>query len=310
MNILLMILTIGIVGGFGTSGNINNAYGLTVCMVMTVTSCFFAVAIYQVYGLFIGLSVLFCLFILLDLFYLGSVVLKVPTGGWVPLLIATCIFIFLLIWWIGERTLKSYIKEHHQEMTTDALSIQLNEVAPSLSSESDDEASLGQVKLSENLTSISRTPGIGIYIGHDLKIAPLSFTVAARRLHSFQEIVVFLEVISVASSTVLPSNRVKLFRHQSGSNALYTMEVRIGYAEQGLALSSVLEDAFAQGLPRKSYTVFSSQEFISVVHQNLFMRVVLTFYSQMKRLFPDDMHSGLFLIEPGQQVIIEVPVHL
>ncbi len=114
LNFTLLIGTVAIVAGFGTSVNINNAYGFTVCTMMIITTCLYSILIHWYWRLPLALSGLFLVFFLFwDAMYWGAVLNKVPTGGWVALLISVLFFGILLCWWLGERALKHYAKMNY-----------------------------------------------------------------------------------------------------------------------------------------------------------------------------------------------------
>ncbi len=104
VNWALMVSTIAIVVGFGTSTSLAAAYGIAVTLTMVVTAVLLhAVAIdrwkWPVPVVF-GISTLF---LTVDLTFLGANVLKIAQGGWLPLAIGALIFTLMTTWKTGRN---------------------------------------------------------------------------------------------------------------------------------------------------------------------------------------------------------------
>ena len=107
----LMIGVMALVIGFRSSGNLAAAYGIAVTGDMVITTLLAAVVFREVWhwgklktGLLIGL------FLIIDLAFFGANVLKIPDGGWVPLVIGLIIFVLMLTWKSGRTLLIKKIK--------------------------------------------------------------------------------------------------------------------------------------------------------------------------------------------------------
>ncbi|KAH3756610.1 potassium transporter Kup [Pelomyxa schiedti] len=86
INTTLLIASVGLVVGFGTSVKINNAYGFSVCSTMILTTILYTLVIHYVWGRTFILAILFMAFLVFDLLLWGAVVVKIPEGGWVSAL--------------------------------------------------------------------------------------------------------------------------------------------------------------------------------------------------------------------------------
>jgi KUP system potassium uptake protein len=91
---------------FQTSGNLAAAYGVAVTGTMGITTIIFAyVATYR-WKWSLPKVLVVCLPILaIDLLFLGSNLLKIASGGYVPLAIASVLVAVMLIWQWGRRSL-------------------------------------------------------------------------------------------------------------------------------------------------------------------------------------------------------------
>lgn len=113
----LMIATMALVLGFRNSGDLAAAYGIAVTGDMVITSLLAAVVFHEIWRwskLKTGLLV--ALFLVIDLAFFSANILKIPDGGWVPLLIGIVIFTLMLTWKAGRYMVYTRLK-------TDAIAI-------------------------------------------------------------------------------------------------------------------------------------------------------------------------------------------
>ena len=112
VNWLLMIVTISLVLGFGSSSKLAGAYGVAVAstMVITVVLAFFvAVRKWRWHPVTAGLITL--LFLTVDLSFFGANMLKIESGGWFPLVAGGIIFTLLTTWRRGREILAQRLGE-------------------------------------------------------------------------------------------------------------------------------------------------------------------------------------------------------
>jgi KUP system potassium uptake protein len=99
LNYLLMIACILIVLGFRSSERLGGAYGLAVIGTMIVTSLTFYVVLRDVWKWpKAGAVLLTGFFLVIDLSFLAGNIVKIFSGAWVPLVIATVVFGVFWIW--------------------------------------------------------------------------------------------------------------------------------------------------------------------------------------------------------------------
>ena len=106
MNWLIMIAVIMLILEFRTSSRIAAAYGIAVTaamMVDTLLACFVAWRLWKwnlPVVILIGIS-----FFTVDALFLGPNILKIPQGGWFPLLVGGFVMLLMITWRKGRRFL-------------------------------------------------------------------------------------------------------------------------------------------------------------------------------------------------------------
>jgi KUP system potassium uptake protein len=112
VNWLLMLACIGLVLGFRSSSNLAAAYGVAVTTDMVFTTLLFAYvalnrfgwAAWKVGTLLVG-------FLMVDLAFWGANIVKVPDGGWFPLVIAAGFFTLMTTWKKGRQILADRLQK-------------------------------------------------------------------------------------------------------------------------------------------------------------------------------------------------------
>ena len=119
INWLLLIAIIGLVIGFGSSSNLAAAYGIAVTGTMLITNLLAIAVAIRLWQWSPWRAVLGALpFIVIDLgFFLANSV-KIPDGGWFPLVFGLGVFILLTTWKRGRELL-------HERLAADALQLKL-----------------------------------------------------------------------------------------------------------------------------------------------------------------------------------------
>ncbi|MFN7729265.1 MAG: potassium transporter Kup [Bdellovibrio sp.] len=118
MNWALMICTIWLVISFKTSSNLAGAYGIAVAMTMlitTVMACYIARRRWK--WSLVTISILGTAMIGVDLVFLIANTIKIPHGGWFPLVIGAVIFTLLTTWKRGRRILSLRLREQTVNFT-------------------------------------------------------------------------------------------------------------------------------------------------------------------------------------------------
>lgn len=106
INWFLMVMVILLVLAFQTSSNLTAAYGIAVTGAMFIDTCLLAVVLFSLWrwNKWLAGAVLF-VFFAVDTAYFAANLLKVPSGGWFPLLVGLIAFTFLTTWAKGRKLL-------------------------------------------------------------------------------------------------------------------------------------------------------------------------------------------------------------
>ena len=129
INWTLCVLVIALVLGFQSSSNLAAAYGIAVTGEMSITAILFYVVArtlwhwpWLVAGLLAGL------FLLIDLAFFSSNLLKVAHGGWFPLVMAVLLFTVMWTWRRGRRVVS--VRQAEEGMAVEPFMKRLEETQP------------------------------------------------------------------------------------------------------------------------------------------------------------------------------------
>jgi KUP system potassium uptake protein len=106
VNWLLMLACIGLVFGFRDSSSLASAYGVAVTTDMVFTTLLFAFVARSRFGWSKWkVGALAGAFLVVDLGFWGANIVKIPHGGWFPLVIAAAFFTCMTTWKMGRQIL-------------------------------------------------------------------------------------------------------------------------------------------------------------------------------------------------------------
>jgi KUP system potassium uptake protein len=107
----LMLGVMALVIGFQSSGNLAAAYGIAVTGDMVITTLLAGIVFHYIWGWGkVRTIALVIVFLCIDLAFFTANVLKIPDGGWVPLVIGIFIFTLMLTWKTGRTMLYQHLK--------------------------------------------------------------------------------------------------------------------------------------------------------------------------------------------------------
>ncbi len=112
VNWALMVMVILLVIMFGSSSNLAAAYGIAVTGAMLIDAVLISVVLLGLWkwNRIVAIGLL-ALFFTVDLAYFGANLLKIPDGGWFPLLIGAIAFTLLTTWAKGRQLLIARMDE-------------------------------------------------------------------------------------------------------------------------------------------------------------------------------------------------------
>ncbi len=114
----LMLGIMVLVLGFKSSGNLAAAYGIAVTGDMVITSLLAGIVFHHIWGWSkLRTGALIALFLAVDVSFFTANVLKIPDGGWVPLVIGIFIFTLMLTWKTGRSLLYQTLRNDAMELT-------------------------------------------------------------------------------------------------------------------------------------------------------------------------------------------------
>ncbi|XP_039047219.1 potassium transporter 4-like [Hibiscus syriacus] len=206
INWILMILTLAITIGFQDTTLIGNAYGLACITVMFTTTFLMALVVIFVWKKSVWLAAVFLAFFwLCEGVYLSAALMKVPQGGWVPLVLSVIFMMIMYIWHYGIR--KKYNFDMHNKVSLRWLL----GLGPSL--------------------GIMRVPGIGLIYSELATGVPAIFSHFVTNLPAFHKVLVFICVKSVPVPYVSPEERFLIGRVCPRPYRMYRCIVRYGYKD-------------------------------------------------------------------------------
>ncbi|HTX50618.1 MAG TPA: KUP/HAK/KT family potassium transporter [Caulobacteraceae bacterium] len=102
VNGLMMIATVGIAIGFGSSARLAGAFGTAVSTTMLMTTALLFTAMVRIWRWPLLASIpIATLFITVDAAYFGANLLKIVDGGWLPLTLGGTLFFVMATWRMG-----------------------------------------------------------------------------------------------------------------------------------------------------------------------------------------------------------------
>ncbi|MBI2313620.1 MAG: potassium transporter Kup [Betaproteobacteria bacterium] len=112
VNWALLAAVLALVLGFRSSSNLAAAYGIAVTGDMVITSILATLVASRVWGWGLGrAALLFAAFLVVELSFFGANVLKIPDGGWFPLVAGVVVFAVMTTWKRGRELLYTRLKE-------------------------------------------------------------------------------------------------------------------------------------------------------------------------------------------------------
>ena len=203
VNWALMVATLAIVIGFGSSGAMAAAYGIAVTLTMIITVLLLFIVMIERWKWPLPVAVIVMgLFLTIDLAFFGANVLKIPQGGWLPLVVAALLFTCMMTW----RTGRAIVGER---MTSRAMSIE------------------DFYKLVETLQPV-RVPGTAIYMTGQGRGAPPALVHNMQYNKVLHERVVILNVITVKQPHCTDEER---FTVDQLSHGIYGVRLFYGFME-------------------------------------------------------------------------------
>ena len=203
INWALLAMVILLVLMFQSSSNLAAAYGIAVTGAMAIDTVLIGVVFFSLWKWPAWKAIpLLAIFAFIDIAYFGANLLKVPAGGWFPLLVGAIAFTFLTTWAGGRRLMLDRMKE----------------------------ASLPiEVFIKSASASASRVPGTAVFMTSSAKGVPHALLHNLKHNKVLHERIFLLTVKIEDVPYVPPANRVETMDH---SNGFFRIIIRYGFMEE------------------------------------------------------------------------------
>lgn len=199
----LMIMVLVLVLFFQSSSNLAAAYGIAVTGAMFIDTILLAAVLFSLWRWPIWKALpLIAIFIVVDMAYLGANLIKVPQGGWVPLLMGLFIFTLLTTWARGRSLMRASMAEG---------SIPIEIFAKSAKN------------------SAARVPGTAIFMSSSAVGVPSALLHNIKHNKVLHERVIVMTVLVEDVPFVAESKRVDL---RDLGEGFYRMTLRYGFLEE------------------------------------------------------------------------------
>lgn len=220
VNYGLMIACVTLVVAFGSSTRLAAAYGIAVTTTMVITTVLLYRVVRQRWNwAWWKSAALIAAFLLVDVSFFAANLVKIPAGGWVPLVIAGAIFTVMLVWRDGRAKVGVKLREH--------------EPLPV-------ERFIGSIASHPQV----RVPGTAVYLARDVGLAPSALLSNLRANEVIHETVVLVEVRSADEPKVPPARRSTV--HDLG-DGFHQVRLTYGFMEQPdvpAALAAIVSGGF------------------------------------------------------------------
>src|SRR5215210_5689707 len=113
VNTILMLCCLGLVVTFQNASALALTYGVALSGTMTITTILFAIVMRRLWGWnWWKVGGITFLFLMVDLAFVGANMLKVPNGGWLPLVVAGLVYLLMSTWKKGRVRLSHIVREN------------------------------------------------------------------------------------------------------------------------------------------------------------------------------------------------------
>ena len=184
-NTRLFIGVIALILFFGSSSALANAYGIAVTGTMVATSLLAFVVVRRCWGWSLPFAIaVIGAFLVVDLAFLGANLLKIFSGGWVPVAFAVALCMAMATWHRGREAVARTLRE--ESVPTEIFLKRLDEKQP------------------------IRVPGTAIYLTADGEMLPHALLHNLKHNKVLHERVVFLTVKTLGVPRVWRRERVRV----------------------------------------------------------------------------------------------------
>jgi KUP system potassium uptake protein len=203
VNWALMVMVTILVIFFRSSSNLGAAYGIAVTGAMFIDTCLLAVVLFKLWNWPAWKAVpLLALFGIVDIAYLGANTLKIPYGGYFPLLIGLVIFTLLTTWARGRKLMMERMREAAMPI---------------------------KVFISSAASSATRVPGTAVFMTSTPEGVPHALLHNLKHNRVLHERIILLTVRISNSPYVDPEHRCKM---EDMGQGFHRLSLKYGFMEE------------------------------------------------------------------------------
>jgi KUP system potassium uptake protein len=231
VNWALMLATIALVAGFGSSSAIAGAYGVAVSTTMIITTILAYVVARGLRGWSRLVAFAVTLgFLIGDVAFLTANYFKIAAGGWFPLLIAVIVFTMMTTWRRGREILSAKLREG---ALSPELFVQSIHSRPPI-----------------------RVPGTAVFMHRNSTVIPSSLLHSLKHYKALHERVILLTVHSEEAAHIADEERLAVEELGEG---IHRLMARYGFMED-IDVPALLESAPGLNIKPMETTYFLSRE--------------------------------------------------
>ena len=220
VNWVVMVVTLGLAIGFGSSSNIAAAYGIAVSATMLATTVLLSAAIREIWRWPLAAVIVIAIgFATVDAGFLGANSLKIARGGWVPLLLGALICCVMLVWRAGIAAVQKQIDE--MQIPIDDIVAQINSGA------------------------VRRVPGAAVFVARLTRDVPPIVVWHLRHIRALHDLIMIVNVVNELIPYVADENRTEA---REIAPQVWRVHVPCGLMEQP-DLPALLQRAHDRGYP-------------------------------------------------------------
>ncbi len=191
VNWILMVACIALVIAFGSSSNLAAAYGVAVTTTMVVTTLLLFTVQHERWGWPLWTSIAFtAFFLIIESAFWGANLIKIPHGGWFPLVLGALIFTLMTTWKRGRLILS-------QRLGTGTMRF---------------------VQFAEKMRTdgINHVPGTAVFMYSDPEATPPALLQNVKHNKVLHEKVILLSVIVEEIPHVASDERIEVHKLENG----------------------------------------------------------------------------------------------
>jgi KUP system potassium uptake protein len=220
VNWLLMVVTLLLAIGFGSSNGLASAYGIAVSATMLATTILLSLAMREIWRWPLPVVIAIAIgFAAVDGLFLSANMLKIAQGGWVPLLLGALICCVMVVWQKGNAAVQKQVDE---------MQIPINDIVAQI-----------------NRGDVRRVPGTAVFVARLTVDVPPLVVWHLRHIRSLHDSIVIVNVVTELVPYVADADRVEV---REIAPQVWRVHAHYGFMEQP-DLPALLQRAHDKGYP-------------------------------------------------------------